>query len=465
MAFRSRKLLRHVKLTPEGWVFLVVLAFVSVGAILRNVNLLVVMAGMMCVSLFINWRLSVHHLKTLAAKRRVPGKLHANRLANFQWTCTNRSNRVPAWNLVVHDQIRKVADEDLDSEDLTPVPKKRFWSNSILVYWFSEVFERVKRRKVQSVSEVEICFPAVETGQSELQSYRTYFGQRGKYMIGPATLSTTFPFGLIICKVTYPEVESFYVGPRLGQLDPTWEQRVQASAVGSEALKRRRSVEEDEFYALRPWRSGDTKKNIHWRSTAKMGVPIIKQYDQQTNRDFGLLIDLYANSEQDRQLCELAISFAATTLFDIKHDVHGQVALGICGEETRICSSRSQHGVLLDSLRYLSTAKPTGVSELESTIALVANLVSKGTPIYVVSSREKPEHFDLDVLTARINAVAGLVTATELRELRVLKQYLPMIRWIHVESSEFEQMFEMNTEADDQELRRFNQTLAEGLPK
>jgi len=468
LANRQNQLRRQVKLTPEGWVFLVVLAFITVGAVLRSVNLLVVMAGMMYVSLLINWRLAIHRLKTLSAKRRFPAKLHSNQLSSFQWSCQNNSRRVKAWNLVVRDRIERVSDDRLDDDSYDPPPpKKRFWTKSLLVYWFSEIFERVRRRKHVSVSDVEACFPTVGTCQSEVQSYRAYFGQRGKYLVGPARLSTTFPFGLIVSRIDYPEIEPFFVGPAIGKLDPTWEKRVQSSAVGSEAVKRRRSIEEDEFYALRPWRSGDSKKNIHWRSTAKKGLPVVKQYDQQNNRDFGLMLDLYSEDGADPTNCELAISFAATTLFDIKHDVQGQVALGVCGEETVICSSRSQQGIISDAIRSLAIARSSQDPEIARSVARVASLISRGTPIYIVSSREKPDVFEADRLGEKIKQLSSSKTSSrvELKALRALKQFIPFIRWIHVESQDFKQMFSMDSIPNEKELQRFTKKITEQVSK
>ena len=112
------------------------------------------------------------------------------------------------------------------------------------------------------------------------------------------------------------------------------------------AVKRRRGVDEDEFYALRRWRSGDNRKHIHWRSTAKLGRPMVKQFDQKSNRDLALLVDLYVpDMESLDQMefadfdgyparCESALSFAATVFASLS----GQVHYGI---ESVFCEQRS----------------------------------------------------------------------------------------------------------------------------
>ena len=104
--------LRKLSLTPEGWVYLIVLIFISVGSVLRNVNLLIFMAGMMYAPILINWRLGVNRLRSLTASRFIPRRLHANDSAMIQWTCQNRHRSFPAWNVSVLDSIRQVDNDD-----------------------------------------------------------------------------------------------------------------------------------------------------------------------------------------------------------------------------------------------------------------------------------------------------------------------------------------------------------------
>ena len=48
---------RITRLCPEGWYFLFVVTFIIGGAVLGQVNLLVVLAGLMVGPLLFNWRL------------------------------------------------------------------------------------------------------------------------------------------------------------------------------------------------------------------------------------------------------------------------------------------------------------------------------------------------------------------------------------------------------------------------
>ena len=441
-----RKPLAENRLTPEGWVFLIVLCFITVGSLLRNVNLLILMAGMMYAPLILNWRLGVYRLKTLKAARRCPKRIHANELASVQWTCENTGESMAAWNVVVNDSITRVPDEgqSMGHFDTESANETETWFSRI----FGEVTKRISRKRSnnENTSFVKLGFLRVNPQQEEVRNYRTFFGKRGKYIIGPAEVSTTFPFGLIVSRRYYRKCETILVAPETGQLKPTWERRVQSIATGSDAIKRRRALEEDEFYALRPWRSGDSKKNIHWRTSAKYGEPIVKQHDQPNNRDFALMLDLFCenNDEILASRCELALKFAATAVLQIGSAVQGQIAIGVGGRETEICHSRSQQGIVNDAMRRLSVAQFSNDPQVAEILIQISGLVSRGTPIYVVSSRSCPAFLDpnfddgLDV-----NAGDSASDRQTLQLRRRLRQIAPLVRWIETETELFNQLFSL----------------------
>ncbi len=436
-----RKRLSEIKLTPEGWVFLIVLGFITVGAVLRNVNLLIVMAGMMYAPLLLNWRFGVRRLKSLWAKRRIPNQIHSNQLTSIQWTCENRLPGVAAWNVTISDEIERAPDSEQTIKPSDADSETAQNGGNMITQLFAGISNRIWRKGKRAYSGAKLGFIRVNGGQSEVQAYRVYFGQRGKYLFGPASMSTTFPFGLIVSRTYFPEALAVFVAPQLGRLEPTWERRVQSTAVGSDTIKRRRALEEDEFYALRPWRSGDTKKNIHWRTTARFGRPIVKQYDQQNNRDFGLLIDLFADQQDgsSQERCELALSFAATVVSHIRHSVQGQIAVGVCGRETQVYRSRTPVGIYSDVMRSFSVAQSSATPEFEETLLQISSFVSRGTPIYVVSSRSRPEFLDPDNAPEASSEEAG--DRESERMTRKLRQILPLIRWVSVDSDDFQNMF------------------------
>jgi len=76
-------------LLPQGMVFVVILAFVTVCAVLRNVNLLVIVSGTMSAVLLVCWRWSRKLLRGSIVRRLVPAEIHAGENTAIQWEGEN----------------------------------------------------------------------------------------------------------------------------------------------------------------------------------------------------------------------------------------------------------------------------------------------------------------------------------------------------------------------------------------
>ncbi len=421
----------RLRLTPEGMAFLIILVFVAVGAVLRSVNLLILLGGMMCAPLLLNWRSQIHLMKRLFCRRHVPQYIHAGELTSIQWECENSGSRLNAWNIVIQDSARNATER----EDLSGSKRNR--------------------RGIHA----EIVFPEIDVKRSSFVSYRTLFQQRGTYEFGPAKVLTTFPFGLMRSRRLLSEVQSVIVAPELGRLSHSWNRRLESVALGSEASRRRRGQEEDEFYALRKWRSGDSRRQIHWRSTAKYGTPMIRQHEQKTNRDLAIVVDLRVSgessdsqTERDAELeqCETALSFAATVFARLGNAVQGQVALAVCGTKTQVLTERHHPETVVQIMRLLGTAGIGTLSnaspatsrgqtevqdELLDAVMTTARCVSAGTPLFVVSPRSGKEA--MAGWPANNSRIAAVQTS---------------IHWLQTGSSELEEMFSKSVPEEKQQI-------------
>jgi len=69
--------------------------------------------------------------------------------------------------------------------------------------------------------------------------------------------------------------------------------------------------EEDEFIGLRDYRPGDPPRRIHWRSFAKRGEPVVKEFQDEYFVRYGLLLDSFAAGVDEARF-EAAVSAAAS---------------------------------------------------------------------------------------------------------------------------------------------------------
>jgi uncharacterized protein (DUF58 family) len=67
----------------------------------------------------------------------------------------------------------------------------------------------------------------------------------------------------------------------------------------------------DEFVALRDYRHGDPLRHIHWRSWAKAGKPIVKEFEDEFFVRHALVLDTF-EEEPNSELLEEAVSVAAS---------------------------------------------------------------------------------------------------------------------------------------------------------
>ncbi|MGB2403593.1 MAG: DUF58 domain-containing protein [Akkermansiaceae bacterium] len=80
--------------------------------------------------------------------------------------------------------------------------------------------------------------------------------------------------------------------------------------LGGEALSNTIGQSGD-FTSVREYRPGDPLRHIHWKSWARTGIPIVKEYEDVFFPRYGLILDTFATEEQ-ADLFEEAVSVAAS---------------------------------------------------------------------------------------------------------------------------------------------------------
>jgi len=353
---------RHIRITREGWSFIFILVFIVIGSILRQINLLVLLTALLTGPLLFNWRIAIAMLRRLTLLRRLPRWSHAGDTVIVEWEIANQKDNLVAWSLKITDRVRQIEPQQ------------------------------------GRASPVELLVPQVRPHDTSFVSYRCFFGRRGRYEFGPAVLSTQFPFALVRAWQRLPRPDRFIVGPRLGELQPAWFRQLQSAAVGVRSRMNRRGASHDEFYAIRPWRPGDSLRWIHWRSTAKQGEPMVKQFDQQTDRDLAIVLDLWrpatapasaapASAVADDSPAELAVSFVATVVSQLKQKVKGHVAIGLCGNQMTVLRDRLSDSLQGQLMETLAVIEPAADNQLRDCLAAIGRSRPAGAPLYVVSTR------------------------------------------------------------------------------
>ena len=114
--------------------------------------------------------------------------------------------------------------------------------------------------------------------------------RRGRYQLGPLTLTTSDPFGLFEMNRVLDATTNVVVYPQTFDIH----QFALPSGVlpGGDALRRRTHYVTTNAASVREYAPGDSFNRIHWRSTARRGRLIVKEFELDPLADIWLLPDM-----------------------------------------------------------------------------------------------------------------------------------------------------------------------------
>jgi len=105
-------------------------------------------------------------------------------------------------------------------------------------------------------------------------------GPRGRYLVPTPVAASSFPFGICRWSCADGEPQRLLVHPAfepLQSLALPVSQRYQRET-GSMIAKIGEAME---FHGCREYRNGDNPKHIHWPSTARAGIPIVREFQEE----------------------------------------------------------------------------------------------------------------------------------------------------------------------------------------
>ena len=92
----------------EGLYYLLILSAVFAGALIKEVNLLLILAAMLLGPLFLNWRSVKTNLRGLRLERKLPMIISAGDQLTVGINLVNTRRRLGCWAVIVEEQIRRL---------------------------------------------------------------------------------------------------------------------------------------------------------------------------------------------------------------------------------------------------------------------------------------------------------------------------------------------------------------------
>jgi uncharacterized protein (DUF58 family) len=140
-------------------------------------------------------------------------------------------------------------------------------------------------------------------------SVQTICEQRGRFRLGPIVLTSSDPLGLFEFRRTFPETESLVVYPATVPIR-SFPQPV-GYLPGGDALRRRTHYVTTNAAGVREYVPGDSFNRIHWRSTARRGELIVKEFELDPLTDVWIFLDMQRTVHSREPLDEAALATRA----------------------------------------------------------------------------------------------------------------------------------------------------------
>ena len=241
---------RAIRLTSEGLRFVLLTVGIGIASINTGNNLLYLLFAMMLSLIVISGVLSERCFKQVDVSRRLPPVLFANAPATAAFVIANRSSLLPVFSLRIMDVI-----------DTTAVD-----------------------RGVQLLQ----LLPGAKT----VQSYPLLVKRRGTFVLEGVKLFTRFPFGLFVKVATFPVRSEIIVYPEIKDLPPVLLDDLSMAGHDRELPRRGHGTT---LHNLRLYQPGDDSRTIHWKTTARKSLLIVRETEAEDQRQVTILLHTHVS--------------------------------------------------------------------------------------------------------------------------------------------------------------------------
>jgi uncharacterized protein (DUF58 family) len=244
--------------------------------------------------------------------------------------------------------------------------------------------------------------------------------QRGVHVVGPVGYEKTDPVGLVSRSFeTGPTVE-LLVAPRVSELS------LFAGGLTNDldgATSQQLSMSDLAFHALREYVPGDDLRHVHWRSSAKAGELLVRQYHETRRGHVTILLDPHDSSYRQGQDFELAVSVATSIALRAVRDEFDTYVR--CGPH--MARGRSATAMTDAACRFVTSshdehlAQAAEAAEAVVGTGLVVQVTGAGREAIALDAAARRFDQAADWLVVRADSEAGpsLTDSSRLRELTV----------------------------------------------
>lgn len=254
---------------------------------------------------------------------------------------------------------------------------------------------------------VPVPLPAIGPGETTAVDWELPTERRGRYTIGPARITKSDPCRLMARDVGQTGADHLWVHPRTAHLPailsgftkdmdgPTTDQ----SPAGDVA-----------FHAIRPYRTGDDARHVHWMATARANELMVRHFVDNRQPNVLVVLDTAPTSWRLDESFEHAVSIAGSLALTAMAASHPTALRA--GGATLVGRNRpSIRRHILDDLALIEQ-RPIDLGEdLGPTIAIEGD----ATSVFIVTGPAAPPDLAITATTLARSAAVTLIEVDSAR--------------------------------------------------
>jgi uncharacterized protein (DUF58 family) len=128
----------------------------------------------------------------------------------------------------------------------------------------------------------------------------------------------------------------------------------------------RHEAAQADFHGLRPFRPGDSPRWIHWRTTARRGELMVREFEDVPGDD--LVLIFHASGSPGEQF-EAAVTLAATIVWEWCQRRGDRLILAVAGDEREVHDGLTSPDHAVRLLQALAVVQPCGCAALPEALA------------------------------------------------------------------------------------------------
>ncbi len=216
---------------------------------------------------------------------------------------------------------------------------------------------------------------------------RARFDARGRHYLDSFVVAEALPMRLALGPGRRSNGTPFLVVPRVAPVDHLRLSMIPRFQPGGVPLASK-TGESSELYGLRPYRRGDRLRDLHARSWARTGKPVVREYQQEYFTRVGVFLDTDLSDTSERAF-EAAISLAAGIVLHLSRG-EALIDLLVTGDELHALTVGRSLGTFEQALDHLACAQPGPPFDRARTLGLLTPYLGRLSSVVLVVNHWDP---------------------------------------------------------------------------